>query len=67
MVSGGGGATVRRYALQERIAPLLPRRARYVSGTAADNQIFVEAVLHRYRAGIAWPGALWAMPERFGE
>ena len=31
-------------------------------GTAKDNRLFVEAVLYRYRAGIAWRD----LPERFG-
>jgi transposase len=31
--------------------------------TAADNRLFVEAVLYRYRAGIPWRD----LPERFGD
>ncbi len=31
--------------------------------TAADNRLFVEAVLYRRRAGIAWRD----LPERFGD
>ena len=31
--------------------------------TARDNRLFVEAVLYRYRAGIAWRD----LPERFGD
>jgi transposase len=57
----------RRYALRDdqwaRIAGLLPGRAGHVGGTAADNRLFVEAVLYRYRAGIAWRD----LPERFGK
>ena len=34
-----------------------------VGVTAADNRLFVEAVLYRYRAGIPWQGLL----ERFGD
>lgn len=30
--------------------------------TAADNRLFVEAVLYRYRAGVPWRD----LPERFG-
>ena len=30
---------------------------------ARDNRLFVEAVLYRYRAGIAWRD----LPERFGD
>jgi transposase len=57
---------VRRYALRddqwERIRGLLPGRADTVGVTARDNRLFVEAVLYRYRAGIAWRD----LPERFG-
>ena len=62
----GGGMTTRRYALRDdqwaRIAHLLPGRAGHVGGTAADNRLFVDAVLYRYRAGIPWAD----LPERFG-
>ena len=34
-----------------------------MGGTAADNQLFVEAVLYRYRAGIPWRD----LPARFGD
>ena len=57
----------RRYALRddqwERIETLLPGREGHVGGTAADNRLFVEAVLYRYRAGIPWRD----LPERFGD
>lgn len=57
----------RRYALRddqwERIKDLLPGREGHVGGTAADNRLFVEAVLYRYRAGVAWRD----LPERFGD
>ena len=47
-----------RYGLREdqweRIKELLPGRAGCVGVTARDNRRFVEAVLYRYRAGIAW-------------
>lgn len=56
----------RRYALRddqwERIKDLLPGRQQTVGVTAKDNRLFVEAVLYRYRAGIAWRD----LPERFG-
>ena len=58
---------VRRYALRDdqwaRIEGLLPGRVGYVGGTAADNRLFVDAVLYRFRAGIAWRD----LPERFGK
>jgi transposase len=57
----------RRYALRDdqwaRLEHLLPGRAGYVGGTAADNRLFVDAVLYRFRAGIAWRDS----PERFGK
>jgi len=47
----------RRYALRDDqwhcIEPLLPGRAGHVGVTARDNRLFVDAVLYRYRAGIA--------------
>jgi transposase len=58
---------VRRYGLRddqwERIKDFLPGREGHVGGTAADNRLFVEAVLYRYRAGIPWRD----LPERFGD
>ncbi|BFU92608.1 MAG: IS5 family transposase [Nitrospira sp.] len=57
----------RRYALRddqwERIKDVLPGREGHVGGTAKDNRLCVEAVLYRYRAGIAWRD----LPERFGD
>lgn len=57
----------RRYALRddqwERIKELLPGREGHVGVTARDNRLFVEAVLYRYRTGIAWRD----LPERFGD
>ena len=47
----------------ERIDALLPGRAGHVGVTAADNRLFVEAVLYRYRAGVPWRD----LPERFGD
>jgi len=47
---------MRRYALRddqwERIKDFLPGREGHVGGTAADNRLFVDAVLYRFRAGI---------------
>ena len=58
---------MRRYALRddqrERIEDLMPGREGHVGVTAKDNRLFVEAVLYRYRAGIAWRD----LPERFGD
>ena len=58
---------MRRYGLRddqwERIKDFLPGREGHVGGTAADNRIFVEAVIYRYRAGIPWRD----LPERLGD
>ena len=58
---------MRRYALRDeqwdRIKDFLPGREGHVGGTAADNRLFVEAVLYRYRASIPWRD----LPERFGD
>ncbi len=58
---------MRRYGLRddqwERIEALLPGRVGHVGVTAADNRLFVEAVLYRYRAGLPWRD----LPERFGD
>lgn len=57
----------RRYALRddqwERIKALLPGRKRAVGVTAADNRRLVEAVMYRYRSGMAWRD----LPDRFGD
>ena len=57
----------RRYGLRnhqwDRLKDMLPGRKGHVGGTAKDNRLFVEAVLYRYRAGIAWRD----LPERFGD
>ena len=58
---------MRRYALRDdqwdRIKDILPGREGHVGGTAADNRLFAEAVLFRFRAGIPWRD----LPERFGD
>ena len=36
----------------ERIKEFLPGREGHVGGNAADNRLFVEAILYRYRTGI---------------
>src|SRR5580658_9806658 len=55
-----------RFALRDdqwdRIKDILPGREGHVGGTAADNWLFVEAVLYRFRTGIPWRD----LPERFG-
>ncbi len=52
----------RRYGLRDdqwkRIEGLLPGREETVGVTAKDNQLFVEAVLYRYRAG-RFAGTVW--------
>ena len=57
----------KRYALRndqwERIKDCLPGREETVGITAQDNRLFVEAVLYRYRAGVAWRD----LPEHFGD
>ncbi len=57
----------RRYALTDKqwvqIQDLLPDRAGHVGAPVKDNRLFVDAVLYRYRAGIAWRD----LPERFGD
>ena len=40
----------------ERIKDLLPGREGHVGGNAADNRLFVDAVLYRYRTGV--PGVI---------
>lgn len=47
----------------ERIEHLLPGRAGSVGVTAANNRLFVEAVLHRFRAGLPWRD----LPAHFGD
>ena len=58
---------MRRYSLRDdqwdRIKDILPGREGHVGGTAADNRLFVEAVLFRFRAGVPWRD----LPERFGD
>ena len=57
---------MRRYSLRddqwERIKDFLAGREGHVGGRAADNRLFVEAVLLRYRGGIPWRDP----PERSG-
>ena len=56
-----------RHALRddqwERIKDHLPGRPGSVGLNAADNRLFVDAVLYRYRAGIPWRD----LPARFGD
>ena len=57
---------MQRYALRDdqwdSIKDFLPGRVGHVGCTAADNRLFVEAVIYRYRTGIPWRD----LPERFG-
>jgi transposase len=58
---------VRRHGLRDdqwdRIKDLLPGREGSVGVTAADNRLFVDAVLFRYRTGVPWRD----LPEWFGD
>ena len=58
---------MRRFGLRddqwERIKDLLPGREGSVGVTAADNRLFIEAVLYRYCTGMPWRD----LPARFGD
>jgi transposase len=58
---------MRRHALRddqwELVRARLPGRVGSVGVAAADNRLFVEAVLYRYRTGVPWRN----LPERFGD
>ena len=58
---------MQRYALRDdqwtKIEGFLPGREGHVGGTAADNRLFVDAVIYRYRTGIPWRD----LPERYGD
>ena len=58
---------MQRYALRDdqwtKIKDFLPGREGHVGGTAADNRLFVDAILYRYRTGIPWRD----LPERYGD
>ena len=43
-----------RDAQWDKIKDFLPGREGHVGGTAADNRLFVDAVIYRYRTGIPW-------------
>jgi len=55
-----------RHALRDdqwiRIKHFLPGREGHVGGTAANNRLFVDAVVFRYRTGVSWRD----LPDRFG-
>lgn len=56
-----------RHALRDdqwvKIKDFLPGREGHVGGTAPDNRLFVDAVIYRYRTGVAWRD----LPKRFGD
>lgn len=56
-----------RYAISdkdfERIKPLLPGQAGKLGRNAADNRLFIDAVLWIARTGAPWPD----LPDRFGK
>ena len=58
---------MRRYGLRddqwERIRDLLPGQEGHRGVTAADNRLFVEAVIWKFRSGAPWRD----LPERFGD
>ena len=58
---------MRRYGLRddqwERIRNLLPGQEGHRGVTAADNRLFVEAVIWNFRSGAPWRD----LPERFGD
>ena len=58
---------MQRFALRDdqwiRMQDFLPGRVGHVGGTAADNRLFVDAVLYRYRTGMPWRD----LPERYGQ
>ena len=54
--------TVLSDAMWVRVEHMLPGKATDPGGTAADNRLFLEAVLWRFRTGLPWRD----LPERFG-
>jgi len=54
--------TVLTDAMWARIKDMLPGKKSDPGGTAADNRLFMEAVLWRYRTGSPWRD----LPKRFG-
>ena len=54
--------TVLTDAMWARVEPLLPDKATNPGVPAADNRLFVEAMLCRFRMGSPWRD----LPERFG-
>ncbi len=55
--------TVLTDAMWARIKDMLPGKKSDPGGTAADNRLFVEAVLWRFRTGSPWRD----LPKRFGK
>src|SRR5687768_3281408 len=58
---------MRRYGLRDdqyaRIEAMLPGREGHVGVTAADNRLFIEAVIYKFRTGVPWRD----LPDRFGD
>jgi transposase len=56
-----------RHALRDdqwiKIKDFLPGREGHVGGRAANNRLFVDAVIFRYRTGVSWRD----LPDRFGD
>ena len=53
------------HAQWERLSPLLPAPKR-MGRPRADDRTTLNGILFVLRNGLRWPGALWAVPERYG-
>ena len=47
-----------------RLAPLLPPRK--AGKPRKDDRPVIDGILWKLATGAPWPGALWAVPERYG-
>ena len=54
--------TVLSDAMWAQVEHMLPGKATDPGGTSADNRLFLEAVLWRFRTGSPWRD----LPDRFG-